>query len=408
MLLHTRGILVMTPEGAMVLTGKRALDYSGGVSAEDNFGIGGYDRVMGPNGQAQYWARDIADACRILLRHYEHTYVAPGERFPRRAPTADPVERDVRTCAPWRRLRARRRHLQRRAQPRTEAPVRRPQGDGRDDRPGPPAARALGRDARRRDRGGLGRSPRRLPRLPDRDRVSTGAAARLRPGRRPGAVDGGHALPARVEEGRARDQRGERKPPGRGARESLGLRRLAGIAARAAARVRRRDRPCGGELRRADRVLRHLALPRRRLRGVLAGAQRVGRDRRGRGLVRLGDRRRARGGRGVRRRGRRPHPARSPRERTRGGDRRRPKGRRRRDGGRRSPRCLRPSTPRSSARWRDEFDDVHSVHRALRVGSLHRIIPAAELRPYLVDAVERGMRRSLEATRPPGAGHATT
>ena len=51
----------------MVLTGKPALDYSGGVSAEDNFGIGGYERIMGPNGQAQYWARDLADACRILL-----------------------------------------------------------------------------------------------------------------------------------------------------------------------------------------------------------------------------------------------------------------------------------------------------------------------------------------------------
>jgi acetyl/propionyl-CoA carboxylase alpha subunit/acetyl-CoA carboxylase carboxyltransferase component len=99
MLLHTRGILVMTPIGAMVLTGKRALDYSGGVSAEDNFGIGGYDRIMGPNGQAQYWARDLPDACRILLRHYDHAYVAPGERFPRRAPTADPVGRDVGTAA---------------------------------------------------------------------------------------------------------------------------------------------------------------------------------------------------------------------------------------------------------------------------------------------------------------------
>ena len=48
MLMHTKGILVMTPDGAMVLTGKHALDYSGGVSAEDNFGIGGYDRIMGP------------------------------------------------------------------------------------------------------------------------------------------------------------------------------------------------------------------------------------------------------------------------------------------------------------------------------------------------------------------------
>jgi acetyl-CoA carboxylase carboxyltransferase component len=95
MLMHTRGILVMTPDSAMVLTGKQALDYSGGVSAEDNFGIGGYDRVMGPNGQAQYWAPDISGACTLLLRHYEHTYVAPGERFPRRGETDDPVDRDI-------------------------------------------------------------------------------------------------------------------------------------------------------------------------------------------------------------------------------------------------------------------------------------------------------------------------
>jgi acetyl/propionyl-CoA carboxylase alpha subunit/acetyl-CoA carboxylase carboxyltransferase component len=96
MLMHTRGILVMTPDSAMVLTGKQALDYSGGVSAEDNFGIGGYERIMGPNGQAQYWARDLAGACRLLLSHYEHTYVAPAERFPRRASTTDPTDRDVR------------------------------------------------------------------------------------------------------------------------------------------------------------------------------------------------------------------------------------------------------------------------------------------------------------------------
>jgi len=97
MLMHTRGILVMTPKAAMVLTGKRALDYSGGISAEDNQGIGGYDRIMGVNGQAQYWAHDINEACHILFRHYDHTYVLPGERFPRRAETTDPIERDVQT-----------------------------------------------------------------------------------------------------------------------------------------------------------------------------------------------------------------------------------------------------------------------------------------------------------------------
>jgi acetyl/propionyl-CoA carboxylase alpha subunit/acetyl-CoA carboxylase carboxyltransferase component len=95
MLMHTRGILIMTPAAAMVLTGKRALDYSGSVSAEDNQGIGGYDRIMGLNGQAQYWAQDINEACHILLRHYDHTYVMAGERFPRTARTNDPVDRDV-------------------------------------------------------------------------------------------------------------------------------------------------------------------------------------------------------------------------------------------------------------------------------------------------------------------------
>jgi acetyl-CoA carboxylase carboxyltransferase component len=96
MLMHTRGILIMTPKAAMVLTGKRALEYSGAISAEDNQGIGGYDRIMGLNGQAQYWAHDIDEACHILLRHYEHTYVAAGERFPRQASTTDPIDRDVR------------------------------------------------------------------------------------------------------------------------------------------------------------------------------------------------------------------------------------------------------------------------------------------------------------------------
>ncbi|MEV6063190.1 carboxyl transferase domain-containing protein [Nocardia asteroides] len=95
MLMHTKGVLVMTPESAMVLTGKQSLDFSGGVSAEDNFGIGGYDRVMGPNGQAQYWAPNLPAARDVLMAHYDHTYVAPGEQAPRRSQTVDPVDRDI-------------------------------------------------------------------------------------------------------------------------------------------------------------------------------------------------------------------------------------------------------------------------------------------------------------------------
>ncbi len=97
MLMHTKGILVMTPASAMVLTGKQALDFSGAVSAEDNFGIGGYDRVMGLNGQGQYWAPSFQEACALLLQHYDYTYVVPGERFPRTRPTSDPADRDVRS-----------------------------------------------------------------------------------------------------------------------------------------------------------------------------------------------------------------------------------------------------------------------------------------------------------------------
>jgi len=39
-----------------------------------------------------------------------------------------------------------------------------------------------------------------------------------------------------------------------------------------------------------------------------------------------------------------------------------------------------------------EFDRMHSVHRSLSVGALNRIISPANLRPYLIHAVERGMR----------------
>jgi len=36
------------------------------------------------------------------------------------------------------------------------------------------------------------------------------------------------------------------------------------------------------------------------------------------------------------------------------------------------------------------------IERAVQVGSVERIITPTGLRPYLIDAVERGMRRTLE------------
>jgi acetyl-CoA carboxylase carboxyltransferase component len=44
----------------------------------------------------------------------------------------------------------------------------------------------------------------------------------------------------------------------------------------------------------------------------------------------------------------------------------------------------------------EEFEHIHSIRRALDVGSVDRIIPADTLRPYIVDALERGMARTLE------------
>jgi acetyl-CoA carboxylase carboxyltransferase component len=41
----------------------------------------------------------------------------------------------------------------------------------------------------------------------------------------------------------------------------------------------------------------------------------------------------------------------------------------------------------------EEFEQVHNIERALAVGSVHTIIPARELRPYLIGAVERGLGR---------------
>lgn len=92
--LQTRGVLIMLPSASMVLTGRAALEFSGAVAAEDEVAIGGYERIMGPNGEAHYQARDMADAYAILLDHYAVSYVAPGEARPRRFPTRDPDSRD--------------------------------------------------------------------------------------------------------------------------------------------------------------------------------------------------------------------------------------------------------------------------------------------------------------------------
>ena len=262
MLMHTKGILVMTPDSAMVLTGKQSLDYSGGVSAEDNFGIGGYDRIMGPNGQAQYWAPDLSRAVDVLLAHYAHTYRAPGERFPRPAATTDPADRDI-SSSPHAGPGCDFTRLGEIFDPATNAERKKPFDirsvlRGVADADHPPLERwadmhdaesVVVLDAH------LGGQPVAMIGIESRPLPRTRALA----GRRADAVDGRDAVPALVEEDRAGDQRGQRQPPARRARQPVGLRRLPGVVARPAAGVRRGDRPRDGQLRRADRLLRGLA-----------------------------------------------------------------------------------------------------------------------------------------------------
>jgi acetyl-CoA carboxylase carboxyltransferase component len=43
-----------------------------------------------------------------------------------------------------------------------------------------------------------------------------------------------------------------------------------------------------------------------------------------------------------------------------------------------------------------KFDSIHSIQRAVEVGSVNSIVAAADLRPYLIEAIERGMARVSE------------
>ena len=160
--------------------------------------IGGYERVMGPNGEAQYFAprprRRLPHPLRALPLHATS---CPGERG-RAALDDDATRVDAR-----RRGRSR----TRRATATTSRPVgeifddatnpgrKRPFAmrarDARGDRPGRRPPRALAQLGRRRDRDRLGRPPRRHPGAPDRHREPEPAAraATARPtGRRRGTA----------------------------------------------------------------------------------------------------------------------------------------------------------------------------------------------------------------------------
>ena len=113
-----------------------------------------------------------------------------------------------------------------------------------------------------------------------------------------------------------------------------------------------------------------------------------------RGLVRLGDRRRAGRGRGVHRARstRAPRPTRGCAELESGlaaadGVEQARLARRARR------RCATAVRSEKLGEVAAEFDAMHSIERAVAVGSVHAIIPAAELRPRLIAAVERGLAR---------------
>ena len=162
-------------------------------------------------------------------------------------------------------------------QPGPQAPVPDARGDARGDRPRRRLPRALARLGRRRDRDRLGRAPRRPAGVPDRHREPEPRARRLPPARTARrSWSGGTLFPLSSKKVARALNAASGNRPGGDPREPVGLRRLAGVDAQAPARVRRGDRARGGQLRRADPVPGGVALPRRRLRRVLARAERRG------------------------------------------------------------------------------------------------------------------------------------
>ncbi len=253
MLMHTKGILVMTPESAMVLTGKQALDYSG-----KGLGWGQLrDRRLRPgNGAERPGAVLGAQPCCRVRRpdgRYDHTYIGlrARSRAPQRAADERPhADRDVSdfphavTDSDFATVG----DLLGRAQPHgpESRSISGPSMRALTDQDHPVLERWAGMgDAD--TSGGAGRAHWRLAGLPHRHRVTCrchAAASRLPTGPTVPMRTCRHAVPPLVEEGRAGDQRRVLwQPAAGGAREPVRIRRVAGVDAQAAAGVRRRDRP---------------------------------------------------------------------------------------------------------------------------------------------------------------------
>ena len=238
------------------------------------------------------------------------------------------------------------------------------------------------------------------PVSPARHRVAPAAAPRPRPRRRPRAVDLGHAVPALVEEDRARDQRRQRQPAARRARQPRRLRRLARVDARAGSS----SSAPRSAARSSTSTARSSSASSRATTAAPSWSSRSGSTRprggRARGRARLGDRRRA--GRGGRLRPRRRAAARPPtRASSRSTSASRPP---------RAPSAQRLRAERA-ALWADVLRrEARRGRRRVRRRPQRRArgadglgaaasSPPASLRPYLIDAVERGMRAHARAAR---------
>ena len=95
MMNHCSGTLIMTNQASMVLTGKKALDLSGCVSASDDLELGGYSSIMGPNGQAQMHAVDLIEAYQKLYIFYRLCYVEAHSKRVKKRLSKDPIHRDL-------------------------------------------------------------------------------------------------------------------------------------------------------------------------------------------------------------------------------------------------------------------------------------------------------------------------
>ena len=164
--------------------------------------------------------------------------------------------------------------LERRDEPRTQEAVRHPRGDGRVRRPGPPRCSSAGR---------RGATPRRAScgtPTSGASRCASSASSRIPcPGSASppptGPSTGPRARSSRSPRRRSRAPSTRRAATARSSSSPTSPASTAPrVDAPSAARVRCRDRPRGGELRGPHRVLRRLALPRRRLRRLLEGPQR--------------------------------------------------------------------------------------------------------------------------------------